>query len=79
MVHGDAGRRTTGAPAVGVRGLPELGELQALEGQLAELLAEDGVVDLAAAMEPGSTAGVLIWENLGGLRSQPQPDDRVAS
>ena len=42
----------------------ELGELQALEAQLAELLAEDDVVRLAAAMEPGSTAGVLIWENL---------------
>src|SRR4029078_12350121 len=42
----------------------ELGELQALEAQLAELLAEDDVVHLAAAMEPGSTAGVLIWENL---------------
>ena len=42
----------------------ELGELQKLEAQLAELLAEDDVVHLAAAMEPGSTAGVLIWENL---------------
>ncbi len=42
----------------------DLGELQALEAQLAELLAEDDVVHLAAAMEPGSTAGVLIWENL---------------
>jgi hypothetical protein len=42
----------------------ELGELQALEAQLAELLAEDDIVHLAAAMEPGSTAGVLIWENL---------------
>jgi len=42
----------------------ELGELQALEAQLAELLAADDVVHLAAAMEPGSTAGVLIWENL---------------
>ena len=42
----------------------ELGELQALEAQLAELLAEEDVVNLAAAMEPGSTAGVLIWENL---------------
>ena len=41
----------------------ELGELQALETQLAELLAEDDVEHLAAAMEPGSTAGVLIWEN----------------
>jgi hypothetical protein len=42
----------------------ELGELQALEAQLAELLAEEDVEHLAAAMEPGSTAGVLIWENL---------------
>ena len=42
----------------------ELGELQALEAELAELLAEEDVVNLAAAMEPGSTAGVLIWENL---------------
>jgi hypothetical protein len=42
----------------------ELGELQALEAQLAELLAEEDIEHLAAAMEPGSTAGVLIWENL---------------
>jgi len=42
----------------------ELGELQKLETELAELLAADDVVNLAAAMEPGSTAGVLIWENL---------------
>ena len=35
-----------------------------LEAQLAELLAADDVEHLAAAMEPGSTAGVLIWENL---------------
>src|SRR4051812_47758282 len=42
----------------------ELGELEALEAQLAELLAADDIEHLAAAMEPGSTAGVLIWENL---------------
>jgi hypothetical protein len=42
----------------------ELGELEVLEAQLAELLAEDDVAHLAAAMEPGSIAGVLIWENL---------------
>ena len=42
----------------------ELGPLQAIEAELAELLAADDVEDLAAAMEPGSTAGVLIWENL---------------
>ena len=44
--------------------VPELGELEALEAQLAELLAADDVEHLAAAMDPGSTAGVLIWENL---------------
>src|SRR5439155_23422085 len=33
----------------------ELGELQAVEAQLAELLAEADVVHLAAAMQPGST------------------------
>ena len=42
----------------------DLGPLKALEVELAELLAEEDVANLAAAMEPGSTAGVLIWENL---------------
>ena len=27
------------------------------------LLSEDDVTALAAAIEPGSTAGVLVWEN----------------
>src|SRR3954453_23920337 len=40
--------------------IEELGELQAVEAQLAELLAEEDVVNLAASMAPGSTAGVLI-------------------
>ena len=44
--------------------IEELGPLQAVEAQLAELLAADDVEHLAAAMDPGSTAGVLIWENL---------------
>ena len=44
--------------------IEDLGPLQAVEAELAELLAADDVEDLAAAMEPGSTAGVLIWENL---------------
>jgi hypothetical protein len=44
--------------------LDDLGELQTIESELAELLAEDDIVHLAAAMEPGSVAGVLIWENL---------------
>lgn len=42
----------------------ELGDLQQIETELAELLAADDVAHLAAAMDPGSTAGVLIWENL---------------
>jgi hypothetical protein len=44
--------------------IEQLGPLQAVEAQLAELLAEEDVEHLAAAMDPGSTAGVLIWENL---------------
>src|SRR3954447_21643002 len=44
--------------------IENLGSLQKVEAQLAELLTADDVVNLAAAMEPGSTAGVLIWENL---------------
>jgi hypothetical protein len=43
--------------------LDEVDELTAIESQLAELLAEEDVEHLAAAMDPGSTAGVLIWEN----------------
>ena len=44
--------------------IENLGTLQKVEAELAELLTADDVVHLAAAMEPGSTAGVLIWENL---------------
>ena len=44
--------------------IENLGPLQQLEAELAELLAEEDVANLAAAMDPGSTAGVLIWENL---------------
>lgn len=50
--------------AVELSDIEDLGPLQQLEAQLAELLAEEDVVNLAAAMDPGSTAGVLIWENL---------------
>jgi hypothetical protein len=44
--------------------LDDLGPLQVLEAELAELLAEDDVAHLAAAMDPGTTAGVIIYENL---------------
>ena len=49
--------------AIELSEVDELGELQVLEAELAVLLAEEDVVKLAAAMDPGSTAGVLIWEN----------------
>ena len=38
-------------------------ELRALEGEIAEILAAEDVAHLAEAMENGSTAGVLVWEN----------------
>ena len=44
--------------------LPDLGEMQRIEAQLAQTLAEEDVEHLAAAMDPGSVAGVLIYENL---------------
>ena len=59
--------------------LEDLGELQVLEAELAELLAEDDVLHLAAAMDPGSVAGVLIYENLWALRSPRQPARAAAS
>ncbi len=44
--------------------VPELGDLAAVEAELAELLAEEDVAHLAAAMDPGSVAGVIVYENL---------------
>ena len=41
----------------------ELGELRALETELAMLLAEEDVESIGAALEPGSVAAVLVWEN----------------
>ncbi|WP_235825148.1 DUF6325 family protein [Agromyces badenianii] len=42
----------------------DLGPLVELETELAELLAAEDVDRLANAMEPGSVAGVLVYENL---------------
>lgn len=42
----------------------DLGELVELEAELAELLAADDVEHLANAMDPGSVAGVLVYENV---------------
>jgi hypothetical protein len=53
-----------GVEAMELADLDDLGPLQALEAELAELLAEEDVEHLAAAMDPGSVAGVLIYENI---------------
>lgn len=42
---------------------PGLDDLRALEADLAEILAAEDVVHLAAAMDPGTVAAVLVWEN----------------
>jgi hypothetical protein len=44
--------------------LDDLGELARLEAELVQTLAESDVDHLAAAMDPGSVAGVLVYENL---------------
>lgn len=44
--------------------LDDLGPLARLEAELAELLAADDVAHLAAAMDPGTVAGVVVYENL---------------
>lgn len=46
-----------------IEDLHEVDELRTAEAQLAELLAAEDVANLAAAMEPGTTAGVVVWEN----------------
>ena len=43
--------------------LEELGELRRLEAELAQTLAEADVDHLAAAMDPGSVAAALVYEN----------------
>jgi hypothetical protein len=49
--------------AVEVDETPAVDEIRALESQIAEILAAEDVELLAEAMEPGSIAGVLVWEN----------------
>jgi uncharacterized protein DUF6325 len=49
--------------ALELEDLDDAGDLRVAEAQLAGLLAEEDVINLAAAMEPGTTAGVLVWEN----------------
>jgi hypothetical protein len=40
-----------------------VGELRDFEGDVAMLLAEEDIDAIGLALEPGSTAGVLVWEN----------------
>ncbi len=42
----------------------DLGEIRTTEADLAMVLSEQDVLDLAETIEPGSTAAVLVWENL---------------
>ena len=46
-----------------IEDLDQLDELRRAEMQLADLLAAEDIVNLAAAMKPGTVAGVLVWEN----------------
>ena len=41
----------------------DVGELRALERDLAILLAEEDIEEVGASLEPGSAAAVLVWEN----------------
>ena len=41
----------------------EVGELRSYEAELAMLLSEGDVAAVAEAIEPGSSAAVLVWEN----------------
>jgi hypothetical protein len=41
----------------------EIGTLRAYETELATLLSEEDVTAVAASVEPGSTAALLVWEN----------------
>ena len=44
--------------------LDAVSELVELEKEVAEILAAEDIAHLAESMEPGSTAGVVVWENL---------------
>ena len=41
----------------------EVGELRALERDLAILLAEEDIDEIGETLQPGSAAAVLVWEN----------------
>jgi hypothetical protein len=43
--------------------LDDVGELEAAEATLAEILAAEDLAHIANAMDPGTVAAVLVWEN----------------
>ena len=45
-----------------------VGELRALETDVALVLAEDDLNQIGASLEPGSAAAVLVWENSWAAR-----------
>jgi hypothetical protein len=49
--------------ALEIDDLEEVSEIVHLEAEIAEILAAEDVAHLAAAMDNGTTAGVLVWEN----------------
>jgi len=49
--------------AMEIDDLDAVDEIRVLEADIAEILAEEDVVNLAEAMEPGTVAGVVVWEN----------------
>jgi hypothetical protein len=49
--------------ALEIDDLDELDELRRFETYVAEVLAADDVEHLAAAIDPGTVAAVLVWEN----------------
>ena len=49
---------------IGDADLGALGELRDLERELADLLSENDVTAVAETLEPGSTAALLVYENL---------------
>jgi len=49
--------------AMEIDDLDAVDEIVHLEADIAEILAADDVANLAEAMEPGTVAGVIVWEN----------------
>ena len=58
---------------------PAVDAIRALEADIAEILAAEDVELLAEAMEPGSVAGVLVWENVWAAPFAAPLAVRVAS